>query len=101
MTGTLPVLVPLPFPLPGKATTVDMRLTGSPSGVLQLAGRFADAAVVADLQLGRLPGRAELVLSMNPPRHRPRAAVTPRRIGSPRWVACGEAARVGSVAVVG
>jgi hypothetical protein len=23
--GTLPVLVPLPFPLPGKATTVDVR----------------------------------------------------------------------------
>jgi hypothetical protein len=47
--GTLPVLVPLPFPLPGKATTVDVRLTGSPSRVLQLAGCFADAAVVADL----------------------------------------------------
>jgi hypothetical protein len=52
VTGTLPVLVPLPFPLPGKATTVDVRLTGSPSRVLQLTGRFPDAAVVADLQLG-------------------------------------------------
>jgi hypothetical protein len=60
--GTLPVLVPLPFPLPGKATAVDVRLAGSPSRVLQLAGRFADAAVVADLQLGRLPGGAQLVL---------------------------------------
>jgi hypothetical protein len=49
VTRTLPVLVPLPFPLPGKATTVDVRLTGSPSRVLQLAGCFADAAVVADL----------------------------------------------------
>src|SRR5215212_3855532 len=29
-------------------------LAGSPSRVLQLAGRFADAAVVADLQLGWL-----------------------------------------------
>jgi hypothetical protein len=52
VTGTLPVLVPLPFPLPGKATTVDVRLAGSPSRVLRLAGWFADAAVVADLQLG-------------------------------------------------
>ena len=57
-----PVLVPLPFPLPGKATTVEVRLAGSQSRVLQLAGRFADAAVVADLQLGRLAGRPELVL---------------------------------------
>jgi hypothetical protein len=49
VTRTLPVLVPLPFPLPGKATTVDVRLAGSPGRVLQLAGRFADAAVVTDL----------------------------------------------------
>ena len=62
LLGTLPVLVPLPFPLPGKATTVDVRLAGSPSRVLQLAGRFADAAVVADLQLSRLPSGAQLVL---------------------------------------
>jgi alkanesulfonate monooxygenase SsuD/methylene tetrahydromethanopterin reductase-like flavin-dependent oxidoreductase (luciferase family) len=65
--GPLPGLVPLPFPLPGKATRVDVRLAGSPSRVLQLAGRFADAAVVADLQLGRLAGRPELVLGHQHP----------------------------------
>jgi hypothetical protein len=40
-------------------------------------------------------------LSLNPPRHCPRAVVKQRRIGSPPWLACGEAARVGLVAVVG
>jgi hypothetical protein len=56
------VLVPLPFPLPGKATKIHVGLAGSPGGILKPAGRFADPAVLPDLQLRRLTGRAELVL---------------------------------------
>ena len=61
-SGPLPVLVPLPFPLPGKATRIDVGLAGSPGGILQPAGRLAHPAVLPDLQLGGLAGRAELVL---------------------------------------